>query len=528
MALIQLHAVSFHYEQPFRQIFTNLDLVIDTQWRTGLTGNNGSGKSTLLALIRGDRTPQSGQIVRPPVSNLYPATPTSGTTLEVIREAIAPYRYWEDEMDRLLRQGDEASLTAYNDLLDLYIRHKGYEVDGIIQREASAIGLEAILLRRPFASLSGGEQTRALMIALFTNDNDYALIDEPTNHLDSAGRQKLADYLQSKQGYLLVSHDRDFLARATDHMVAFNAEGAEVIHGNFDAWYQQRQLRLFAEEKEREKITREVSQLQQAARARRDHANDREKDKYGTGLKDKGYIGHMAARQMKRARTIEHRIEGRIRDKEALLTHRDKQRPLKIHTASSARSELAILQNITFGYDQQVLLQDFSLHIQPGDRIAISGPNGSGKSTLLNLLARRVRPWAGSVVMPGHIRIAEAFQQPLWRDGFLRDHLQNAGIDEVQFRQYMGVLNIDRDIFDTPMSAFSRGELRKTDLIRSLMTPSDLLIWDEPLNYLDLTTRERIESSILEYQPTIIFIEHDAAFVRNIATRVLDSRDFIA
>lgn len=237
MATIICRGLAFGYDGTESDVFKDLELVIDTGWRAALAGRNGRGKTTLLRLIHGDLVPDRGTIERSAATSYFPP-PMDGPTLparQAVKDAIAPYRRWEAEMESLLVDGGDMALARYGDLLAAYQEAGGYAIDARIETELAALDIAEELWRRPFSSLSGGEQTRCLLAGLFAQPHGYALIDEPTNHLDGEGRRLLARYLRTKAGFLLVSHDRAFLDTCCDHVVALNPDTVEVQRTSFSA-----------------------------------------------------------------------------------------------------------------------------------------------------------------------------------------------------------------------------------------------------------------------------------------------------
>jgi len=126
------------------------------------------------------------------------------------------------------------------------------------------------------------------------------------------------------------------------------------------------------------------------------------------------------------------------------------------------------------------------------------------------------------VFKSGHIRISSATQNPLWQQGLLREFLNAAKFDETHFRQILGVFGVNAEVFERPLETFSLGQLKKVDLCRSLMTEADILLWDEPMNTIDVLSSEQIEKAILECKPTMLFIEHDRAFVDHVSTEIIE------
>jgi lincosamide and streptogramin A transport system ATP-binding/permease protein len=522
MSSIIFHQVDFSYDSPYTEVFRELSVLIDTQWRTALTGRNGRGKSTLLKLLTGELAADSGSIEFTARPAYFPYQPPdySLSTFMVIKDAVAPFRNWLETMNSLSESGDEESVRDFAGIQERFQEEGGYEIDGRINREAELIGIDASLLKRQFDSLSGGEQTRALIVALFLKSGRYPLIDEPTNHLDMQGRQLLSRYLAEKTGFLLVSHDRYLLDNCVDHVVSINRNDVRVSRGNYSVWRHQMELENEFELRRKQKLKREIKQLHGAAQQRRAGSLAKEKEK--KGAYDKGWVGHRAAKQMQRALSIERRILKDIEDKESLLKNEEKQRLLKIETGSKASGALVTINNLTIKRGGKAVINDLSLQIYSGDRIAIVGRNGSGKTTLIDAISGELKPSAGTIKLPAHITVNRSFQNALWQSGNLRVHLMQNGLDETRFRQLMGVYGVTGDVFEQPLQTFSQGQLKKVDLIRSMMRPADLLIWDEPMNYIDVMSREQIEAAIIQNEPTLLFTDHDRYFIEQVATNVLD------
>ena len=522
--------VGFHYDEPYNEVFTDLSLTIDTGWRTGLTGRNGRGKSTLLKLITGELEPVTGQVQVPvPTLRYDPAGSYRGSCLDVARALIAPFDAWEQEMNALLAHADGQALERYAELQERFATAGGYEVNSLIEQELERMQLDARSLHAPFTELSLGQQTRVSIACLFIRRrlsaaDAFALIDEPTNHLDLAGREQLASYLQAQPGFLLVSHDRTLLDACTDHTLALRKQDATVTLGNWSNWAAEEAKRTLHEQRRHDNLNQEIAHLENTARQRRSDAGKKEKEKYGGGVIDKGFVGHRAAKQMKRALVAERRIRQQVEEKSGLLGHVEKSRSLVIGTHSRSSRDPLVINNLNVSFGDQAIIREFSLNIATGERIAVTGPNGCGKSTLLKAIL-------GSLDHTGIIQrneaISAAAQTPAWHTGFLSDLVRENGFDETRFRQFLGILDVRGEIFEAPLETFSAGQLKKVELVRSILTDAGLLLWDEPMNYLDVDSRSLIETAILEGQPTMLVIEHDRRFIDTIATRVVTLEELL-
>ena len=484
MSQIQITDLTFSYDGSYDTVFDHLSLSLDTGWHLGLIGRNGRGKTTLLRLLQGQYE-YRGRIASqvefsyfPPIVN-YP----QDITIEILRQNNPNLPDWK------------------------------------LQREASLLELPEETLYRPFATLSQGEQTKAMLAALFLNDSCYPLIDEPTNHLDAAGRNVLARYLRKQKGFLLVSHDRAFLDQCVDHILALNRVGAEIQRGNFSSWYQNKQQQDHFEQAEQEKRKKEINRLEQAARRSSTWSNQVEASKYGSDVLDRGFIGHKAAKMMKRAKVMEQRREAAVAEKSRLLKNLETAAPLQIHPASFSGRTLFSLREVEISYDGTAACRNVSFSLSPGDRVALCGKNGTGKSSILKLVLGEPLSYRGSFQKPGRLVVSYVPQDTSFLQGRVAAYAGQCGIDKTLFQAILRKLDFSRSLFEQDMETFSAGQKKKVLLARSLCEQAHLYIWDEPLNFIDVFSRMQIRDLLLQYQPTMLFVEHDQAFTDEIATQ---------
>ena len=528
MSTIICRHLTFGYPGTEGTIFEDLDLVIDTQWRSALVGRNGRGKTTLLRLIQGELEPDRGAVERGQRTAYFPrvVADSDQEVRNVVKDAIGPFRKWEAEMDVLLADGSDDALAAYGGILDAYQEAGGYAIDAGVEAELAALGIGETYWERPFSSLSGGEQTRCLLASLFVRGasgreaNTFALIDEPTNHLDRDGRRFLADYLRAKAGFLLVSHDRAFLDACCDHVVALNPDTVEVERTSFSAWRERFRQRLARQRAENAALKQEIARLGQVATDRRAGALKRESEK-GAHV-DKGFISARAKRQMRKAVSAERRAENAAEERRQTLVDMEKDRRLALPDSNRKTGSLVVANDLSLWRGDRAVFAKVSFTVAPGDRVAVVGPNGCGKTSLLDQIEAQKHRHTGTLHRPGHVVVARTFQHPQWTTGRLRDHLQDADIEESRFRQVMAVLGVRGGVLDGRIEDLSHGQQKKIDLARSFLANADLLLWDEPLNFIDIDAREQIEDVLLADQPTVVFVEHDAAFVERVATEIVD------
>ncbi len=533
MSNLICRALSFTYDGAESELFKDLDLVIDTGWRSALVGANGRGKTTLLRLLAGELEPDRGEIERTTACLLFSSVAEPGlSAFAAAKDVSGPFRTWEREIESLLADGGEQALARYGELESRYRSRGGYEIDARLHAEMAALDISPDLARRPFETLSGGEQTRARLAGLFAAEGAYPLIDEPTNHLDLDGRRLLADYLASKGGFLLVSHDRAFLDAAVDHVIALNPETVDVQRSDYSTWRQAHLERLAEQARSNVLLKKDITRLETVARARRSGADARESDKTAGGKArlpsqrggDTGFIGARAARQMKRALAAERRASQAAEKRRDSLVDVEKEYPLMLSdppAAAPGREPLVRARELCVGWDRW-LFEPLTFEVRAGERLALTGPNGCGKSSLLALFddgsALKLK---GSWKVHARIVISRAMQIPRWQRGSLREQLTAAGLEEARFRQLMAALGVRGAALDRPLEHLSQGQLKKIELARSLSQPAHLYLWDEPLNYVDVDARERIEAAILESNAALVFVEHDARFVEAVATNIV-------
>jgi len=267
--------------------------------------------------------------------------------------------------------------------------------------------------------------------------------------------------------------------------------------------------------------------LTKAARKVSDWSDKTEKTKTGgkqaSGVKpDKGYIGHKAAKMMSRAKAIEVRQQAAIEEKSKLLKNIESKDNLKMSPIPYHDGRLALLENISIYYGETAACTGVSFTIEQGDRIALYGRNGSGKSSILKLICGEQIIFSGSFRKGSQLKISYVPQETSFLQGNLSDYATTVNIDESLFKAILRKLDFSRLQFEKDISDFSGGQKKKVLIARSLCEQAHLYIWDEPLNYIDVLSRIQIEELLLEYQPTIVFVEHDRTFSENIATKFVN------
>ncbi len=487
MSLINVKNLTFSYEGSYDNIFEDVSFQIDTEYKLGFTGRNGRGKTTFLNLLLG-KYEYKGSISSSTNFEYFPFQVSDKTknTIDIIEDIYPDYEYWK------------------------------------IKKELSLLEVDEEVLYRNFNTLSSGEQTKVLLAALFLKENNFLLIDEPTNHLDMAARKIVSKYLNGKKGFILVSHDRTFLDDTVDHILSINKSNIEIVKGNFSSWYENKQRQDNFELLENEKLKKEVKRLEKTAKEKADWSDKIEATKIGTGAFDRGYIGHKAAKMMKLSKAIEKRQTAAINEKSKLLKNIENSDNLKISSLNYHSKKLITLENISIKYDEKIICKNISFNIEQGDRVAIIGKNGSGKSSVIKLICDDDINYTGDFKKGSQLKISRVFQETHDLIGNLSDYAKINEIDESLFKAILRKLDFSRIQFEKDMKDFSAGQKKKVLIAKSLCEKAHIYIWDEPLNFIDVLSRIQIENLILEFEPTILFVEHDKAFAENIATKKVE------
>ncbi len=487
MSLITISNLTFAYDGTYDNVFEDVSFQLDTNWRLGLVGRNGRGKTTFLRLLTGGLEYQ-GRISAGVDFRYFPV---------VVRDADAP-----------ARQAAEDACGSF----------EPWE----LTRELNLLGLSEEVLERPFRTLSGGEQTRLLLAAMFLGEDAFPLIDEPTNHLDREGRARVTSYLRRKDGFLLVSHDRTLLDGCIDHVLSLNRAGIDLQRGNFSDWQRERQRQDDFERAENEKLRHEIDRLDAAARRASGWSDRVERTKYGSknsGLRpDRGYIGHKAAKMMQRSKSIQSRREKAVNEKSKLLHNIENTEALKLSPLVHPKAVLAAAQGLSISYDDRTIVKDLRFELRQGERMVITGGNGSGKTSLLRLLCGESVPYTGNLTLASNLKISLVPQTTDFLRGGLNNLIEQRGLDETLVKAILRKLDFPRVQFEKPMEQYSAGQRKKVLIAASLSEKAHLYIWDEPLNYIDVFSRMQLEELLLKFQPTLLFVEHDAAFCEKIAT----------
>ncbi|HIT66180.1 MAG TPA: ABC-F type ribosomal protection protein [Candidatus Merdisoma merdipullorum] len=512
MSLISVNDLTFYYEGSSDNIFENVSFQIDTNWKLGFVARNGRGKTTFLKLLMGEYE-YRGRIASEECFDYFPfeIRDMERNFLEIVEELYPDYEFWK------------------------------------LCRELTLLHVDADVLYRPFSTLSNGERTKVMLAVLFSRENNFLLIDEPTNHLDQEGRRSVCEYLKGKKGFILVSHDREFLDQCVDHVLVINRTNIEVYKGNFSVWWEQKQRRDAWEQAENEKLKQDIKRLESSARIKEQWADDLEARKIGKkaaeeyrskGISPKGrrpLIGEKSRKMQRRRKNLEHRQERALEEKEGLLKNLETTEELKLFPQRHYKETLVSLSEVRVYYEQpdggkkELPMADF--RINNGDCVVLKGKNGCGKSSVLKAVLQAAGcqgtedwglRWEGSIETASGLRISYVPQDTGHLKGSLTEYADAYGLELSLFLALLRKLDFTREQFEKPIEDFSGGQKKKVLIARSLCEQAHLYIWDEPLNFIDVFSRMQIEELLVKYRPTMLLVEHDKAFTDRLGTKIVE------
>jgi ATP-binding cassette subfamily F protein uup len=477
-SLLTLLDLTLHFGGP--AILDKVNLQIEAGERVCLVGRNGAGKTTLMKVIMGDMKPDTGDVFRPQgavFARLAQEVPID------LRSSV------HDIVASGLRPNDDGHEEDWK---------RDVRVEDLIHEA----GLEP---GRGFHELSGGLKRRAFLARALAGTPDLLLLDEPTNHLDLESILWLEELLLEKKPTLFfVTHDRAFLRKIATRIVELDRGRVTGWACDYDTYLVRKQDVLEAEEKQRaafdKKLAQEEEWIRRGVRAQRSRATARI-----NALK--------AMRAAARAR------------REGVGSAQ-----LKLAEAERTGQKVIEAEKLSFAWPgSPVVVRDFSLVVQRGDKIGILGPNGAGKTTLIKLLLGQLVPSSGSVKLGTKLEVVyfDQLRAQIDDDKTVADNIANGNLTVTIEGRSRNVISYLQDfLFEpsrarTPARVLSGGERNRLLLARLFTQPANVLVMDEPTNDLDAETLDLLEDLLVEFQGTLLLVSHDRAFLDEVVTSTL-------
>jgi len=511
------------------KIYPTGEVLRDVTWevksgdRIGLVGVNGAGKSTQLRIIAGLEEPSSGQVVRqgdPRIVFLQQEfdVDVRRTVREELFQAFGEAAEVRNQQGQVeLAMASERAAEDPDHLQELieelgrlqtrFEGLHGYELDARIDKLLPTIGFNEAKAERLVGDYSGGWQMRIALGKILLQEPDLLLLDEPTNHLDMATIEWLEGYLtEINVPLVVISHDRTFLDRVCNQIVETERGISRSYLGNYSQHLEQKALEREASQSAFDRQQKELAAQQayidrfRASATRSTQAKSREK-------------------LLEKVERIDAPVES--------LGGPQFQFP----PAPRSGRQIALIDNLTHYYDDNILFLEANLEVERGDRIAFVGPNGAGKSTLLRLVMGLEQPSEGSARLGEHNVEAGYFEQnqaeALNLEKTVIDTLFEAVPDwtQTQVRSLLGSFCFSNDAVFKQVGQLSGGEKARLALALMLLSPCNLLVLDEPTNHLDIPAKQMLEDALMQYEGAALLVSHDRTFIARVANRIVELRD---
>ena len=489
-----------------KPLLDNASLTIEAGQRIGLLGRNGEGKSTLLKAINGDIQADSGEIRFAHQDSIAmltqkPVLIEGESVFEAVVRGLGDIGEVLNEYYDLVSNtdmDDTLKLKRMSDLQSTLDHNDGWNIEAKVEKTLTRLELDG---KVQVSTLSGGWQRRVNLAQALVSSPDILLLDEPTNHLDIETIEWLENQLRNfKGGIIIVTHDRQFLQQTCTDIVDLERGILTLWNGNYQDYLRRKQEFLEQEARQNALFDKKLSQeevwIRQGIKARRT------------------------------------RNEGRVRALEVMREERKERRTrqgkAKFNLDVNQKSGKLVIEanNISVGYQQKVIAQDFSCIIMRGDRIGILGPNGIGKTTLIKTLLNEIPALAGTIKHGTTLKSAYFTQSRSDLDdnqtivdaiGQGREFIEIGGKD-THIISYLSNFLFSPATSRAKISSLSGGERARVLLAKLFSQSFNLLIMDEPTNDLDIETLELLEERLLEFTGTLILVSHDRDFIDNVVT----------
>jgi len=470
--------------------------------KVGIVGANGCGKSSLLALVLGELQPDAGSVE-------YPSQLVVAHVAQELEATQRPAIEFVMDGDEELRETEAAiaqaeASNAGAKLGELHARYAalgGYDARSRAGKLMHGLGFSAADETRAVSDFSGGWRVRLNVAQALMCRSDLLLLDEPTNHLDLDAVIWLEQWLRNYQGTLLmIAHDREFLDRTVDRIVHIENGAAKIYTGNYSAFEEQRASQLAQQQSMYERQQREIKHMM-------------------------SFIERFKAKASK-AKQAQSRVKALERMEKIAPAHVDSQFEFTFLAPQKLPRPLLALEKQSVGYGERVVLQNISMTISPGSRIALLGRNGAGKSTMMKLLAGELSAFDGKRTEARDLKIGYFAQHQLEQltvDDSPLGHLKRLGGEaaakatEQELRGFLGSFGFTGDRVFEPVGPFSGGEKARLVLALTSYLRPNLLLLDEPTNHLDLEMRQALAMALQDYEAAVVLVSHDRHLLRAVA-----------
>ena len=494
---------------------------INSSDRVGIVGPNGAGKTTIFKIIAGIISQDKGEVNIPKnfrigyLKQQLPDDSDNVTLLDFAAGANGDLERIEKNIVEIEQQLHEQKQNLSNDEIEALLKQLGhlqsqyehlgaYRIRSEAEQALCGLGFSTERLQQPIGSFSGGWQMRGALAQILISDPDILLLDEPSNYLDVPAVEWLCKFLRNFDGtLLLISHDRFLLNKLTNITLEVNGGAVVRYNGNYDYYRAERENRSRCQESAKRNMDRRKEQMQRT-------------------------IDRFRAKSTKaaQAQSLQKKLDKL--DDVQLMSDLNFMGSIRFPKPPPFGAEAARYEHVTFGYDgKNNIVEDVSLQIDSGEKLAFIGYNGTGKTTLLKLLTGKLTPQQGTVtlghnIIPGYQ--AQEFADVLDPEQSVYDVVRAAMGRDFNLNSLpnlLGSFGFSQEAMNKPTKVLSGGEKIRLCFARIFVNPPNLLILDEPTTHLDIASREALQEALREFSGTVCLVSHDIEFVRNVANTII-------
>jgi ATP-binding cassette subfamily F protein 3 len=531
--MLSIHNLSKNFG--IQPVLQNINFIISAGERIGLIGPNGSGKTTLLRILAGFEQPDLGDVssTRLNLRTGYLAQGMDFTPEQTLQSALGLDTTTQTDPAAEVESLALALSLTPNDstLQQQYDEALGKLSTFNIQPETvlAPLGLSHLPLDTPIAHLSGGQKTRLMLARVLLEEPHLLLLDEPTNHLDIEMLEWLEDWLSHFQGaVLIVSHDRVFLDNTVTSILELDSttHSIKTYAGNYNDYLAQKSAELDRQSQAYQDQQDQIAQLRVAAGHVRSLTKMRKGGKADGGDKfAKGFFGNRATKNVAgRAKHIEARIEHILTEEKIEKPRSSWQMKLDFGTPDHQSKDVLVTESLFVGYaTENPLLTNLNVFIRAGQRVVLTGPNGAGKTSFIRTIIGKIPPLSGSFCLGGATKLGYmAQEQELLNPNLsaLQTIQAVSPFNETDTRNFLHYFLFKGDIALRPTRELSFGERARLQLATLVAQGCTFLILDEPINHLDIPSRERFEEALENFNGTILAVVHDRSFIQRFASHV--------
>ncbi|HNB42227.1 MAG TPA: ABC-F family ATP-binding cassette domain-containing protein [Anaerolineales bacterium] len=521
-------------------VLKNINFNISAGERIGLIGANGSGKTTLMRILAGFEHPDSGDVAstHPNLRVGYLAQGMEFEPQETLQSALRldsdsqsdPALEVESLALALSQNPNDTALQAQYDSALLKLSGDSTQPSAVLE----PLGLSHFPVDTPIAHLSGGQKTRLMLARVLLGDPRLLLLDEPTNHLDIEMLEWLENWLNHFNGAaLIVSHDRTFLDNTVTKVLELDSftHTIKTYDGNYSDYLEQKLLEYDKQMQAYQDQQDEIAQLKRAARHIRNLTVMKKGGKSDSGDKfAKGFFGNRATKNVAgRAKNLEARIDQLLTDDKIDKPQGTWKLKLDFGAPEHQSKDVLVTDSLSVGYTlEQPLLTNINLFIRAGQRVVLTGANGSGKTTFIRTIVGKIPALTGSFRLGGATKLGYMAQEQELLNPALNSvqTIQSvSAINETETRNFLHYFLFKGDAALRPAGELSFGERARLQLALLVAKGCTFLILDEPINHLDIPSRERFEEALENFNGTILAVVHDRSFIERFASDVWQAKD---